>query len=105
MHYRLADHGLVFSSRDRGARMLRELRASAVEAPPESLTIDFTGVRSMSYSFTDEFVGAMVQDAVATGAPPLLVNPTPKVARLIERSLTRRGLNAEQLLASALEAH
>ena len=102
MQYRLADHGLVFSTRDRGARMLADIREERGDSMM-SMTIDFSGVRSLSYSFVDEFLGEMLQDAAAHHAHPVLTNVPPTVSRTIERSLRRRGLDAEKLLRDALE--
>jgi anti-anti-sigma regulatory factor len=100
MLYRLADHGLVFSTRDRGARMLADLRETAGAS---TATIDFADVRSLSYSFVDEFVGQLIQDAFASGDLPTLVNLPPAVARTIERSLRRRGLDPALALEQTLE--
>jgi hypothetical protein len=102
MQYRLADHGLVFSTRDRGARMLADIREERGDSTM-SMTIDFSGVRSLSYSFVDEFLGEMLQDAAAHQAHPVLTNVPPAVSRTIERSLRRRGLDAQKLLHDALE--
>jgi anti-anti-sigma regulatory factor len=103
MLYRLADQGLVFSSRDRGARTLTDLRQRLGAQPLESLTVDFADVRSMSYSFVDEFIGELCESALKVGGLPKLVNPSPKIARLVEKSLMRRGLDAESALADALQ--
>ena len=101
MQYRLADHGLVFSTRDRGARMLADLREQVGSAPMESVVIDFGGVRSVSYSFVDEFIGELMQSAGSS--VPTLVNVPAFAARTIERSLHRRGVNAGQGIDAALE--
>jgi anti-anti-sigma regulatory factor len=96
MRYSLADHGLVFSTRDRGARMLADLQAKCDGA--RTVTIDFSDVRSVSYSFVDEFLGQLVQ---STAVSPALVNVPPMAARTIERSLRRRGLDPDQVLLQA----
>jgi hypothetical protein len=103
MLYRLADHGLVFSTRDRGARILGDLRAKSVGA--SKITIDFSDVRSVSHSFIDEFVGELMQDAVSTSsAAPTFVNVPQLAARTIERTVRRRGLDADRACESTLEA-
>lgn len=100
MQFSLVKYGLVFSTRDRGARMRAELlevhRASA-----ESMTIDFAGVQSASYSFLDEFVGKLAE-AMAPDTPKL-VNLPPMIARTIESSLRRRGIDVERILAASYE--
>jgi hypothetical protein len=101
MRYRLADHGLVFSTRDRGARILADLREKT--ASVATVAIDFSDVRSVSYSFVDEFIGELMQHAPETEAVTL-VNVPPSAARTIERSLRRRGIDPARALASVLEA-
>lgn len=101
MEYRLADYGLVFSTRERGARMLGDLLAKARGVPLETVRIDFDGVRSASYSFIDEFIGELVQKAAAS--PPRCINVSPVAARTIERSMRRRGLSVDGVLADSLE--
>jgi anti-anti-sigma regulatory factor len=101
VQYRLADHGLVFSTRDRGARMLADILEKLGAAPIESAVIDFASVHSVSYSFVDEFIGGLMQRAGAS--PPTLVNVSESAARTIERSLRRRGLDADNVITTALE--
>ncbi len=102
MRYRLADHGLVFSTRDRGARILADLRKQTGDGCAlSSVEIDFTGIRSLSYSFVDECIGELMQQA--EDATPTLVNVPPSVARTIERSLRRRGIDADAVLTESLE--
>lgn len=101
MRYCLADHGLVFSTRDRGARILADLRERTAGA--SMVAIDFADVRSVSYSFVDEFIGQLTQDASASEPAARFVNVPPAAARTIERSLRRRGLDPECVLESTLE--
>jgi len=101
MDYRLADFSLVFSTRDRGARMRADLLERMNAAPGDRHVIDFDGVLSASYSFIDEFLGALIQQ-VGDSAPEI-ANVPPAVARTIERSLTRRGLDAHRVLAASLQ--
>ena len=102
MEYRVADQGLVFSMRDRGARMLADLREKARNVPLDDVRVDFEGVRSVSYSFIDEFIGELAQTA-GTEAPRC-INVSPATARTIERSLRRRGIDIDRILSDALEA-
>jgi hypothetical protein len=82
--------------------MLADLREKTRDVPLETVRIDFAGVRSVSYSFVDEFIGELAQ-AAGTNAPRC-INVSPAAARTIERSLRRRGLDFEQILADSLEA-
>jgi hypothetical protein len=81
--------------------MLADLREKARGIPLETVRIDFGGVRSASYSFVDEFIGELVQNA-GTKAPRC-INVSPAAARTIEESLRRRGLDVESVLSEALE--
>lgn len=102
MEYRLAEHGLVFSTRDRGARVLADFRERTRGVPLETVRIDFSDVRSVSYSFIDEFIGELAQETRAAG--PRCVNVSATGASTIERSLRRRGLSVEHFLSDALAA-
>jgi hypothetical protein len=82
--------------------MLADLREKARGVPLETVVIDFNGVRSVSYSFVDEFIGELVQSA-GTNAPRC-VNVSAGAARTIERSLRRRGLPIEHVLRASLAA-
>jgi len=100
MQYRLADHSLVFSTRDRGAKMRADLLAT-IDTAPTQCVVDFEGVLSASYSFIDEFVGVLIEDM--GGAAPEFVNVPSAVCRTIERSLKRRGVDADCALSGSLE--
>lgn len=104
MRYRLADHGLVFSTRDRGSRVLADLREKMGNAPDVQVQIDFAGIRSVSYSFVDEFVGELMQAIDAADAiVPAFVNVPASAVRTIERSLRRRGVDTELCLSQDLQ--
>lgn len=103
MRYRLADHGLVFSTRDRGTRILADFREKTIDATTEPVAIDFAEVRSVSYSFIDEFIGELMRQAAERDVTLTLVNVSPSAARTIERSLRRRGLEPERVLDDAFE--
>jgi len=100
MQFSLVRHGLVFSTRSRGSRMRAEL-LETIDDAKTVVTIDFAGVQSASYSFLDEFVGKLA-GSMAPNAPKL-INVPPMIARTIESSLRRRGLDAERILAASLE--
>lgn len=99
VRYELAERGLVFSTRDRGARILADIQEIMGEAPREPLVIDFRDVVSVSYSFVDEFVGEMFA-RTAQETAPILEKVPPAACRTIERSLTRRGLDSGRILAT-----
>jgi hypothetical protein len=82
--------------------MLADLREKTRDVQMETVQIDFDGVRSVSYSFIDEFIGELVQAAGAKA--PRCINVPSDAARAIERSLKCRGLEAEHVLSDALEA-
>jgi hypothetical protein len=95
MRFRLADHGEVFSTRPRGGVVLAQLEAGARGA--STVEIDFEGVRSLSYSFADSFVGEAMQRArngeyqfeIRLGKVPA------QSRRVILSSLRNRGLDAD----------
>jgi len=91
MTFSLSEHGEVFSTRPRGARLRAE--ALACKARGEDLTISFSGVRSISYSFADEFLGPIMignNKAVLEDIPPSL-------HRVIVGALKRRGVRTAGL--------
>ena len=89
MEFRLADHGLVFSTRDRGKAMRAGLLADL--APTDTVVMDFGDVLSASYSFLDEFVSVLAEEIHPRR--PELVNVSATISETIERSLRRRGLD------------
>lgn len=91
MEYRLGERALVYSTRDRGARLRAEVLGAIETSPGEPVVLDFAGVLSASYSFLDEFVGKLAQ--AMSPNEPALVNVSPDVAATIENSLRRRGLD------------
>jgi STAS-like domain of unknown function (DUF4325) len=101
MQYRLADYSRVLSTRVRGARMRSELLEKIAAAPTGTVIIDLDGVLNASYSFVDEFFGKLAQ-TLGEGFPEL-VNVPPVVARTIDRSLRRRGVDADLVLGSSLQ--
>jgi hypothetical protein len=87
MTFHLSSHGAVFSTRPLGAQLREE--ALAAGAGSADLTISFAGVRSISYSFADEFLGPMISDD-RTGRAHLTDVP-PELHRVILGALERRG--------------
>ena len=93
MRYRLADHGRVFSSRDRGARLLADFVSVYDQHDGSSIIIDFEGVMSMTHSFADEFVGELLVRGERGDIPaPTLENLEPIPARAVERCARVRGV-------------
>ena len=101
MEYRLADQGHVFSSRDRGARLRADLREKTGDGSLADVVINFEDILSVTYSFADEFIGQLVQDA--GDGIPRCVNVAPGIARTIERSLKKRSLDTSQVLEDCLQ--
>jgi hypothetical protein len=97
MEFRLADHGLVFSTRDRGKAMRADLLVDL--APTETVVIDFSDVLSASYSFLDEFVSILAEELQPRR--PELVNVSETILETIARSLRHRGLDST--IATSLE--
>jgi hypothetical protein len=95
MYMRLADHGHAFSTRPRGAALLADFEEHA--AGSSEAIIDFQDVLSISYSFADEFVGALLERA-AQGAYTFDVRlehvPVP-FRPVILKSLAARGLEVD----------
>ena len=88
MTFTLSDHGTVFATRIRGARML-----AALDQVPEVL--DFSRVERVSYSFADEFVGRLLQRVHDRGLrSPTLLNMGPDVDHSVKLSLANRNLSA-----------
>lgn len=82
--------------------MLSDLE-SRLDDSDASITLDFEGVKHVSYSFADEFIGKLVQRAHdGDVAPPTLVNVGPSVYDVIELNLRSRGLG---LGAGVLPSH
>lgn len=95
MLFRLADHGEVFSTRARGQELLAQLEADANDATTVEIT--FEGVRSISYSFADAFLGE-VMHRVQSGAYSFdlrLEDVPPQSRRVILSSLANRGIDID----------
>jgi uncharacterized protein DUF4325 len=93
MRYRMADHGRVFSTRDRGARLLADFDSAYTR--DASVVIDFAGVLSMTHSFADEFVGELLARSNRGELPaPRLENLAEVPRRAVERCADVRGVPA-----------
>ena len=94
--FRLADFGSTLSTRPRAIE-LREMLLDAARDEAE-VELDFDGVLSVSYSFADEFAGALVQGDADASVPFAihLTGTSSEVERVIDRAVARR-----QSLASA----
>jgi hypothetical protein len=93
MEYQLAYRGSVFSTRSRGVELLVDLETCLLSNPRDEVVLDFEGVKHVSFSFVDEFVGRLVQRAEDNRAEvPRLTNLTPDVAAIVSMSLRSREL-------------
>jgi len=98
MRFTLADYGKVFSTRPRGAELLAVVESQAPRGVV--VEIDFEGVQSVSYSFVDEFLGALVERASRPNAFDVaVINAPTRFQRVIDGSLASRGLD-DALLAA-----
>jgi anti-anti-sigma regulatory factor len=78
------------------AELLGQLDGNSTDV----VVVDFADVRSASNSFVDEFIGKLAGEM---GSRRLeVINASPMIARTIERSLRRRGLDADRILAAML---
>jgi STAS-like domain of unknown function (DUF4325) len=101
MHYRVADHGRVFSTRDRGSRVLADFVSVYERHDWSSIVLDFEGVRSMTPSFADEFVGELlVRSERGEMLMPALANLEPTPLRALERCAHVRGIGLPGLSGS-----
>jgi hypothetical protein len=93
--YLLVRHGHAFSTRARGEQIRGEIEQTAATAA--EVTIDFAGVRSVSYSFADEAIGVIVSDhlAQASRPRPVVIGLTAQAQRVLLGSLAQRGVSEE----------
>jgi uncharacterized protein DUF4325 len=92
MTFSVRSYGEVFSTRHRGAALLDELIQQAAGA--DRVEVDFSNVRSVSFSFADEFVGLLVQ-RVADGEYDFdvaLESMSERTTEIVFGSLKRRGV-------------
>ncbi len=92
MEFQLSAYGRAFSTRPRGAELLAELERVARDGA--TVDVDFSDVLSVSYSFADEFVGRLLEreQAGEIAFHPRVVNVSPAIERVIQRSVAARGV-------------
>lgn len=88
MQFRLGEHGSVFSTRQRGKQFLDELRPEL--GAGEDVHISFAGVKSISYSFADEFLGGLMSEHRRLDL--LIEDAEDSVRRVILGALRKRGI-------------
>lgn len=90
--YGLADHGRTLATRP----FARELRADLLEkiGDHELVELDFSGIRSASHSFADEFVARLAQDSKeeTVDFEVTVSGASEEVRRVITGALERRGV-------------
>jgi hypothetical protein len=102
MRYRVADHGRVFSTRDRGAQILSDFSSFYDQNGADTIVLDFAGVLSMTPSFADEFVGELLaRSARGEIVMPALENLDVVPLRSVERCARARRVDWSPELAFA----
>jgi len=88
--FRLADYGKTFSTRPRAAELRDELIGSVRD--DAFVVVDCAGVLSVSYSFADEFAGALAvaQDSGDLAFATDYINATSEVQRVLDRAFLNR---------------
>lgn len=96
MRYHLAQHGTVFSTRERGADVRDSLEAAVRQVDSaDSAILDFTDIELISFSFADEVIGRLLAERAAGNlgaAAIVLTDLGDEVRDAVERSLRRRSL-------------
>lgn len=97
-HYALADHGKTLATRPLGEKLREDLILRA--AGKQSVVLDFSGIRSTSHSFADEFVARLVEEVEhgKLGFEIDVFGTTEDVERVVRRALERRGLDVPALV-------
>lgn len=95
--YTVVERGRTFSTRPRGAELRESLLQEMKGA--EHVTLDFSGVLSISYSFADEFVGRLEQAADQSQVPFGLsvIGASDEVQRVIDRARSNRAEVADEV--------
>lgn len=90
--YGLADHGTTLATRP----FAKELRADLLGkvAGHKVVELDFSGVRSTSHSFADEFVARLAQDSQekTLDFEVTVSGASEEVQRVVSGALERRGV-------------
>lgn len=97
---RLATHGRTLATRELAARLRSELEADLVAGL--DAVLDFTEVRAVSYSFADELIGPLAEEALKSGAEIRVTHASDDVLRVIERASSRRGGDAALKVAAGV---
>ena len=96
MHYRVAEHGRVLATRERGGEVRRVIEAALEQTPStEEIILDFTDVEIISFSVADEIVGRVLADRAAGvfgDRPILITGANEDVLDPIVRALQRRDV-------------
>jgi len=90
--YALAEHGRTLATRPLGSELRAQLAEEAAEE--QAVTLDFSGVLSVSHSFADEFMGKLAEE-IDRGEVPFsarFVGVTPEVERVVRKALERRDV-------------
>lgn len=97
-HYALADHGKTLATRPLGEELRTDLVQKA--AGQSAVALDFSGIRSTSHSFADEFVARLAEEiergdlkfeATVSGA-------SEDVERVVRKALERRSVDLPMLV-------
>lgn len=99
MDFRLAEHGQVFATRPRGLDIRKQVESHL--APDEMVAVSFDSVLKVSQSFSDEFFCALVAD-LGPERVCVVGEPSPSVARVLNRALRRRGFADLEKFTAAL---
>lgn len=102
MRYRVADHGRVFSTRDRGTQLLSDYVSFCDRHGESTVVLDFEGVLSMTPSCADEFVGELlVRSTRGEITMPDVENLGPRPLRSVVRCAHVRRVDWSPHLATA----
>lgn len=85
MHYSLAEHGRVYSTRERGAELRDHLLAAT--SGDDEISIDFENVLSATHSFLDEFFGKLAERRQVQP-----INASVPIQTTLRKVLKRRGV-------------
>lgn len=103
---RLSDYALVFSTREKADKISDDL-INILNTIEEKtiLTIDFTGVEAISYSFMDELLSRISKSPIASQKGVAITGWSHDLVSVVDKSLQRRncisseaGLGNQKLL-------
>lgn len=95
--FQLGRRGQAFATRELAEKFRREVEQISDSAV--RVLIDFEGVRSVSYSFADEFVGVLASRySENPDLPrPVVIGLTAQAQRVLMGSLGQRGVSDEDM--------